>query len=274
MPTRNLWRLAEVTLKQVRKTKYQVAVLPFGATEPHNLHLPYATDNYEVEAICDRACAWAWKRGARVALLPGIPFGCDQNLMEFPMTVSVDQEQLDGIVASVARSLEHHGVTKLVVVNGHGGNNFQPGLRTLFGRSKVFCCLVNWYQMMSDEGGKIFESPGEHADEMESSLVLALRPDLVEMAWADDGGTFPSRFEAGRRGWAWYPRPWERVTKNSGFGDPRKASAAKGRRYLALCESRFGQFLVELARAPRDKAFPFDRSHGAGHRGRAGGGHA
>lgn len=261
MPKKQPWRLAEVTLKEVRKANYKVAVLPFGATEPHNLHLPYATDNYEAAAICDRACAWAWKRGARVALLPGIPFGANQNLQKFPLAISLDQEQLDGIVASVAQSLENSGVHKLVVVNGHGGNNFQPGLRTLYGRSSVFCCLINWFQILTKaENAALFEHPGEHADEMETSLVQAIAPHTVEMKWADNGGTYPSRFEAVNAGWVWHPRAWERVTRNSGHGDPRKATAAKGRKMLGLLEQRIGKFLADLAAAKMDEAFPFDHS--------------
>ena len=251
------WRLAEASLKAVRKAKYRVAVLPFGATEPHNLHLPYATDNIEVEDICDRACGFAWKKGARVVLLPTIPFGCEQNMMAFPMTISVDQEQLNGIMEAVAWSLERHGVMKLVVVNGHGGNNFQGGVRTLMRKSKVFCCVVNWYQMMADFGAATFEYKGEHADEMETSLVQAIRPDLVNMQDADDGSVRESRFEAGRRGWVWYPRPFERLTTASGVGYPKKASAEKGRRYLKEVEQRLGGFLQELDAAKMDARFPF-----------------
>src|SRR4051812_12947747 len=54
---------------------FEVAVLPFGATEPHNLHLPYATDTLQVEVIAERACARAHERGARVVLLPAVPYG-------------------------------------------------------------------------------------------------------------------------------------------------------------------------------------------------------
>ena len=259
MATQHPWRLSEVTLKQVREIGYEAAVLPFGATEPHNLHLPYATDNIEVVEICDRACRWAWERGARVALLPHIPFGCDHNLMEFPMAISVDQALLNQIVESVAKSLERHNVMKLAVVNGHGGNEFKGGIRDIYGRSKVFCCLINWYQMMADEGKKIFENhDGDHAEEMETSLVQALEPELVNMEWADDGATRKSRFELARQGGVWYPRPWEKLTKNSGCGDPRKASAEKGKRYLKAAEERFGNFLLELARAPMDEDFPFE----------------
>lgn len=258
MPTQHPWRLAEVTLKDVRKYKYQAAVLPFGATEPHNLHLPYATDNIECEEICDRACGVAWGNGARVALLPTVPYGADQNLMGFPMTISVDQALLDGLVASVAQSLERHGVRKLVVVNGHGGNHFQPGIRALVGRTRVFVCLINWFQMMDDVIEDIFEHPDDHAGEMETSLVQALRPDLVVSEWADNGATREPRFEAARKGWVWFPRPWHVVTTNSGVGYPHKASATKGAKYLKTVTARMGDFLCDFARAPVNKHFPYD----------------
>lgn len=257
MPEKKPWRLAEATLKDVRKNRYDLAVLPFGATEPHNLHLPYSTDNIEVVEACDRACAWAWKKGARVALLPNIPFGADQTMLSFPMTISLDQEQLNDIVASVAKSLEHHGVMKLVVVNGHGGNNFQSGIRTLYGRSPVFCCLINWYQSSKEKAAALFEHKGEHADELETSMIQAIAPHLVEMDWADDGAIAPSLFEGVRNGWVWHPRPWEKLTTNSGCGYPHKASAEKGRMFLESVAANMGKFLVELARAPRDKNFPF-----------------
>ena len=271
MPTQHPWRLAEVTLKEVRKIKYQAAVLPFGATEPHNLHLPYATDNIECEAICDRACAVAWKKDARVALLPTVPFGADQNLLGFPMTISLDQCQLDGLVESVTKSLERHGVRKLVVVNGHGGNNFQPGIRTLYGKTKVFVCLINWYQMMADEAAKIFVHADDHAGEMETGLVMALRPELVTKAWADNGATYPSRLEAAKKGWVWFPRPWHALTTNSGVGFPHLATGPKGQRYLAATGERMGQFLAELAKAPLDRYFPYDRSKKPVPQGRFGG---
>jgi creatinine amidohydrolase len=258
MPTQHPWRLSEVTLKNVRSNNYEVAVLPFGATEPHNLHLPYGTDNIEVTEVCDRACAHAWKKGAKVALLPTVPFGCDQNMMTFPMTISVDQSQLDGIVESVAKSLEKHGVSKLVVVNGHGGNQFSPGIRTLYGRSSVFVCLISWYQAAAADGGRaIFENnDGDHADEMETSMMLALTPELVNMQDADAGATRPSRFEGGRKGWVWYPRPWEKLTTNTGAGNPHKGTAEKGNKFLKLAEERMGDFFAQLAKEPRDKFFP------------------
>src|SRR5688572_17090500 len=68
------WVLAEVSHAFLREHKPEVAVLPFGATEPHNLHMPYGTDNLEAEEIGTRACEGAYKSGAKVILLPTMPF--------------------------------------------------------------------------------------------------------------------------------------------------------------------------------------------------------
>ncbi len=248
------WCLSELTLKAVRENRFEVAVLPVGACEPHGLHLPYGTDAYEVTAIAEGACAKAHERGAGVVLLPTIPYGVDSNLLSFPMTIHVRQETLNALVRDIAASLERHGVYKLVILNGHGGNEFKGGLRDLYGQTKVWLFLVEWWRVSSDG---IFEEGGGHADEMETSLCLAIVSHLVHLADADDGAVRPLRFEALEKGWAWTTRPWERFTKNSGCGDPRKATAEKGQRYLELVTGQVADFLVALARSPLDEWFPF-----------------
>lgn len=236
----------------------KVAVLPIGACEPHGLHLPYGADTYEAVAIAERACALAHERGAKVLLLPAIPYGVDSNLLSFPMTIHVKQENLNAIVRDIVFSLEKHGVYKLVLLNGHGGNDFIGGLRDLYGQTKVWVFLVNWWQVGSDKLGEIFEEVGDHAGEMETSVCMAIVPHLVHLENADDGAVRPFRFEATLKGWAWTTRPWERLTKNSGHGDPRKATAEKGERYLDLVANRVARFLLELSQTPIDEWFPFE----------------
>lgn len=257
MPSQYPWRLAEISLSDVRATPPELAVMTFGATEPHNLHLPYGTDIFEVTSIADGACARAWEHGARMVLLPNIPFGNEQNLFKFPLAIHLEQEVLNIIVESVAKSLERDGIRKLVIVNGHGGNEFKPCLRTLIPRTNVFCVLVNFFQMMADVSKTLFENPGDHADEMETSLIMALRPELVDMSKADDGAARPSLFEAARKGWAWYPRPFDKLTRNSGCGDPRKATPEKGNKYFEIAQERLAQFLFELHNSKVEGNFPF-----------------
>jgi creatinine amidohydrolase len=103
----------------------------------------------------------------------------------------------------------------------------------------------------------LFEKPGEHADEVESSLGLAFFPELVHMELADDGAAKATRFTAINRGWVSITRPWHLVSTNTGLGDPRAATADKGRRLMDALTERLAGFLVELAAAPIDATFPY-----------------
>jgi len=254
----NPWHLQQITYKAVRERPYEVAVLPVGATEPHGLHLPYGTDALEVQGIAERICAAAHELGAKVILLPTIPYGVDTNMLQFPLAISLHQSTLDQIVKDVVDSLEHHGLRKLVLLNGHGGNDFNPLMRTLYGRTPVFISLVNWWTVAADLQAEIFDHPGgEHADEMETSLALALFGHLVHLEDAGDGAVRPTRFEAINRGWVTITRPWEKLTRDSSFGDPRQATAEKGERFMAVVVERISRYLKELSDAEMDEAFPY-----------------
>ena len=141
------WKLSEVKYSYVKENPYQVAILPLGATEPHNLHLPYGTDVFQVEMICDRICEKAHAQGAKVALLPALPFGVESNLMEFPMPISLNPSTLDLVIQDILESLETSGIRKVIIMNGHGGNSLKHTLREIYGKTSVFTCLVNWYDV-------------------------------------------------------------------------------------------------------------------------------
>ena len=251
------WRLDELTMKRVREREFEVAVLPVGATEPHGLHVPYGSDAFHVEQVADLCCEAAHKQGAKVLLLPTLPYGVDSNQMEFPFAMHVGQPVLDAMVTDIVRSLEHHGVRKFVLFNGHGGNTFKGLLRELFGKTKVFVTLIDWWMVAADHHKAIFEKPGDHADEMETSVGLALFPELIHLADADDGAVRETRFEAINKGWVQITRPWHLLTKNAGVGDPRAATAEKGRRYIQLTVERVARFLRELSDATMDEQFPY-----------------
>ncbi len=253
------WILAEQNHACLRERQWQVAVLPFGATEPHNLHMPYGTDNYQVEAIGQRVCGRAYQAGARVLLLPTIPFGVNTNHLKVPggLACSVTPTTLLALLTDLADSLGRQGVRKLVLLNGHGGNELKPLTRQLHHTSKVFLCVCDWFRMATDVYPKIFERPGEHADEVETSLGLAYFPELVRPELADNGAAKPSRFEAINRGWVSITRPWHLVSANTGMGDPSAATAEKGRQLMEVMVERLANFLVELAAATMDEAFPY-----------------
>jgi creatinine amidohydrolase len=253
------WVLAEVNHAFLREHPPAVAVLPFGATEPHNLHMPYGTDNFEVEAVATRACERAYRAGARVMLLPTVPFGVNTNHLQVPggLACSVTPTTLLAILTDLVEALERQGVGKLLLLNGHGGNELKPLMRQLHHKTTVFLCLCDWFRMATDVYPTLFAKPGEHADEVETSLGLAFFPDLVKPELADAGAVRPTRFEAINRGWVSITRPWHLATTNTGMGDPRPATAEKGRQLMDVLVERLAGFLTELAAAPKNERFPY-----------------
>jgi len=251
--------LAEQTHAAVREVRWQAALLPFGATEPHNLHMPYGTDTFQVEELARRACARAWEKGARVAVLPAVPYGVNTNHLKVPggLACSVTPTTLLALISDLVESLSLQGVKKLVLLNGHGGNELKPLTRQLYHRTDVFLAVCDWYRMAQDLYPGIFEKPGEHADEVETSLGLAYFRGLLKPELADDGAARPSRFEAINRGWVSITRPWHLVSANTGLGDPRAATAEKGERLMAALAARLGDFLAELGPAEMDERFPY-----------------
>lgn len=257
MPGQQAWQLAELTLPHVRGHLPQVVVLPFAATEPHGGHLPYGTNILEVEAIADRACQLALERGASVVTLPAIPFGVQTSQQSYPLAMNLYPSTLNQILSDLTESLDNSGVEKAVVLNGHGGNDFYMHLKELFGKRRVFLTQVNWFSMCRELAQELFAPGGDHANEMETSLVLHLRRELVDMTKAGAQPTATFRLAGMRAGWARAPRPWDRYTKDSGAGDPRNATAEKGARFFnAVCEE-LADFLVDLAAAKIDEVFPF-----------------
>jgi creatinine amidohydrolase len=258
------WLLAETNYGEIKASLPDTAVLPLGATEPHNLHLPYGTDTFQVEALGERACRLAHERGAKVVLLPAIPYGTETNLREFPLAINLDPSTLLRVLENIVASLEQSGVRKLVLLNGHGGNDFKPMLRELYGRTRVHLFLCDWFRGLgADVQRELFREPGDHAGAAETAFVMAARPDLVARdpatgaVRADDGTARPTKLDAVNRGWLSITRPWHLLTTNTGCGNPFEATPEKGEQLLATLSERLATALVELSAAPLDERFPY-----------------
>src|SRR3982074_3403254 len=150
--------LAESNWKSVRSTDYEVAVLPWGATEPHNFHLPYATDNYESAAIAEHAAENPWKQGAKVIALPTVPFGVNTGQLDLKLAINMNPSTQLAVLTDIASALAGQGVRKLVILNSHGGNDFRQMIRELQPRVKLFICTINWWTCVS--GQEYFDEPG------------------------------------------------------------------------------------------------------------------
>lgn len=240
------WLLEESTWAEVGATRYAVAVLPWGATEAHNRHLPYGTDTIETSAVAAESARIAWERGARVVVLPAVPFGVHTGQLDIPLCLNANPSTQSALLSDLADSVHRAGIEKLVLVNGHGANDFRQMIRELQGRLPLFICAVNWYAAV--DPSVHFDEPGDHAGESETSVTMHLAPGLVRpLAQAGPGAARRFRPAGLREGWAWAPRAWSRVTDDTGVGDPRAATAEKGARYFAAVTERIGGFLHELA---------------------------
>ena len=247
MPARP-YILDELTWKTVRATRYDVAVLPWGATEAHNYHLPYSTDSIETQAVAERAAERAWKAGAKVVVLPIVPFGVQTGQLDIPLCINMNPSTQALVLRDVASSLAGQGIKKLVVLNGHGGNDFRQIIRELQPEVSLFLCVVNWYRILDLK--PYFSDLGEHAGEMETSVMQHIAPERVlPLSEAGSGKARAFKIAAFREGWAWAPRQWTQVTDDTGVGNPAASTADKGKRYVEAVSGKLGDFLIELAKA-------------------------
>ena len=250
------WDLTATNLHRISQRHYEVAVLPTGAIEPHNRHLPIGQDFRHGTYVARRTCQLAWARCESVLCLPTLPYGVDCNLMSFGGAIHVSQACLDAMVREIIASLHAHGIRKVVLLNAHGGNDFAPLIRQIQCDMDVFVFVCDWWNVGHDRYGEIFDAPDDHAGEFETSVALELFADLVEPGVAGDGKTRPFRFEALREGWVRTSRDFARLNDHCAAGDPSAAAAEKGRKYLDLVCERISAFLVELAGSPIDEVFP------------------
>ena len=237
--------LAETTWKTVDATPYGVAILPWGATEAHNYHLPYATDNIQAEQIAVRAAGRAWDRKARCVVLPTVPFGVNTTQLDIKLCLNLNPGTQAALLADLVASLDQQGIHKLLILNGHGGNDFRQMIRELQPKTRVFLSAINWWSCVDVK--KFVEEAGDHAGEAETSAMMHLAPELVRpLSEAGPGRARPSRLTGVREGWAWAPRRWTRVTADTGIGNPAKSTAEKGAAYVEAAIERIASFLVEL----------------------------
>lgn len=232
---------------EVRQHEYDIAILPWGAMEPHNYHLPYLTDCILSSEIAGDAAEIAYEKGVTSMVLPPVYFG-SQNAGQWnkPFCVHTRSETQKAILQDIVASLHGQGFRKLVIVNGHGGNTFKSYIRDLVMDWPDFIiAVVDWFNVVPKKG--YFEAdPDDHAGEQETSVMLYYRPELVSMEQAGDGSVIPGKIPSINNGVGWVPRHWDEVSADTGVGDPGKSTAEKGKRYAEAVAQKIAQLLIEL----------------------------
>jgi creatinine amidohydrolase len=245
--------LMEANYRQLLDRRPNVAVLPWGATEAHNYHLPHGTDVIEATAVAERAADLAAGRGARVIVLPAVPFGNNAQQQDQVATIHLSATASLAVLRDVMLSLKRQGIDRLVLLNGHGGNDFKSMVRDLTLEGGVTIIVVDFWRIRPDAMDRIFsvEGPGDHGGEMETSLMLHLRPELVVMSQAGDGATKPWPLAPLLQKGAWSPRPWSIVHPDTGCGNPSSGTAAKGAEYFAAITAGIADLLVDFSSMER-----------------------
>jgi len=241
--------LAETNWKTIKDQAIDLAILPWGASEAHNFHLPFATDNILVEKIAAESAKIAWDSGARPVVLPAIPFGVNTGQMDIRININLNPSTQFAILNDIIDVMNRHSVYKFLILNGHGGNDFKQIIRELgLKYPKMFICSCNWYQ--SFKNSDFFMNSGGHADEMETSIMQYLVPDLVlPLGEAGEGKGKKFRINAFNENWAWAERKWTQVTSDTGIGNPFSATPEKGEKCLNEVITKIGNLIIELSKA-------------------------
>jgi len=234
----------ELSWREIRDApKDTVIVIPVGTLEDHGPHLPLNTDVAIVEAVSSRAV----ELERDIALImPTQVHGYSPHHMDFPGTITIQGKVFLDYMQDIMRSLAHHGFKRMLMVNGHGSNSawLENAARlSIVEMPHTLCATVNWWAIPevtekvktmrdSERGGT------SHACELETSLMLAIRPDLVHMEKAVKDISYPTSKYFPARDFYYPPGPvhmmrhWSTLSKTGVMGDPTKASAEKGRAWL------------------------------------------
>jgi creatinine amidohydrolase len=241
----------EMTYPQLRHVARDATVVlaPIAACEQHSQHLPTITDTVLVTGVAEGVEAGLPER---VLLLPTLWLGASAHHLRFGATLSAEVDTHVAMLCDLLVPLLEDGYQRLMLLNGHGGNidTMQTALRRLQPRYRQrILAAASYWDLAAPELAALAEGPRKvmgHACEFETSMMLALRPDLVRReAIRDD----PPRDDPVLRGLYLAEDMWQR-TDHGAVGYPERASADKGRACLDTAIARTAEVVEALLRRP------------------------
>lgn len=232
---------------KVKPLNYDLVILPWGATEPHNLHLPYLTDCILSHDVAVDAARIAWQQhGVRCMVLPYVTAGSQNpGQRELDFCIHYRYETQKAILTDIVDSLHTQGYRRLLIINGHGGNTFKSMIRDLSVDYPDFLIATSeWFTVIPPQ--HFFEIPGDHADELETSVMMHYHPELVNLEEAGDGESRKFASQMLNEKVAWVPRNWAKISTDTGVGNPKKATAEKGKQFAEAVAAKYAQLFKEL----------------------------
>jgi creatinine amidohydrolase len=256
------YRYGELTWPEVKEAAEagKVAVVPVATIEDHGRHLPIDTDVRLCTAVCEEAVSRA---ADRAVLIPPINHGYSPHHMDFPGPITIGAETFIRYGVDVCRSLAHHGFKRILIVNGHGSNTPFVDImaRLTVVETGALAAAVNYWAApgVREAAESLRESDKvggmNHACEFETSLYLALRPELVDMSKAvREIGHRPTKnywtdLVAGD-GPLVMMEHWSALSESGVMGDPTKATAEKGARLLDAAAGGIVELIDEMRARP------------------------
>lgn len=246
------WPEAQARFKEV-----DVALLPVGSTEQHGPHLPLDTDSFDANYLAREVADSC--RDPKPIVLPLIPYGVSYHHADFSGTMSITPKTLSRLVYEVGMSAFRNGITKLVIINGHGGNipALQFAAQMINGDAHIFTCVETGETSDKDLLALIDTPNDVHAGEVETSTTLAVRPEMVR---ADKLQKFIPRFSSrylnfsSKRSVDWYARI-SKISPTGVLGDPTKATREKGKKIWKLMIKHLVEFIEDLKSMSLDEIY-------------------
>lgn len=245
--------LSQCSWKELKTQRFELAVLPWGATEAHNYHLPYGTDVYEANAIAEVSGKKAWEQGAKVIILPTIPFGVNTGQTDIYLDMNMSPSTQMAVLRDVLTVLNRQGLHKFLILNSHGGNDFKTILRELgLDFPEMMLSTCNWFQAL--DKSQYFEEEGDHADEMETSIMMHIKPELVlPLSEAGMGKEKKNVIKGFREKWAWKERKWSEISEDTGTGNPQKSNPAKGKKFFDDVTDKISELMQDICKNPMNQ---------------------
>ena len=251
--------LGELTWPEARQKfrEVDVALLPVGAIEQHGPHLPLDTDAFDAEYLAHRVAERCVD--PKPVVLPLVSYGVSYHHDDFSGTISVTNETLSRLIYEIGMSAAKHGIKKLMVINGHGGNDpaLQFAAQMINRDAHIFTCVDSGETSDPDIEAITETGNDVHAGEIETSTSLAVRPELVKLKSARKSvPKFSSRYLnfSSRRSVEWYART-SKISASGVMGDPLKANRKKGEEIWALMINNLVEFVEELKRMSLEEIY-------------------
>jgi len=246
--------IVEMTPEEITASleETDTVVIPLGTVEQHGPHLPVATDTLIPIRIAELVA-----EKARILVAPPVFYGNSLSMIDMKGVFTITPESLASLLLDLCRSFARQGFKKIVFINGHGGNtqvlSFIGQRARIETGARIF--RIEWWEIASEEISKICEKEIVHADECETSMMLACRPDLVDMTKAVKDETAEKLVQEMTGG---KPKnmpqvylPFQAWSKTGVAGDATKASKEKGKKILTAVVNNIVDFLNRLDRLPQ-----------------------